>query len=49
MISNCYHKYYNSFRTKSQSDIELLLPTIMALLIDKSKEIERLYFIRDKI
>ena len=30
MISNCYHKYHNSIRTKSESDTELLLSTIMA-------------------
>ena len=42
MISNCYHKFHNSIRTKSQSDTELLLSTTMALLIEQSNEIERL-------
>lgn len=42
ILSNCYHKYHNSIRTKSQSDIELLHSTIMALLIEQSNEIERI-------
>jgi hypothetical protein len=46
MISNCYHKFHNSIRTKSQSDTELLLSTIMSLLIEQSNEIERLKSIK---
>ena len=42
ILSNCYHKYRNSIRTKSQSDIELLHSAIMALLIEQSNEIERI-------
>lgn len=42
ILSNCYHKYHNSIRTKLQSDIELLHSTIMALLIEQSNEIERI-------
>ena len=46
MISNCYHKFHNSIKTKSQSDTELLLSTTMALLIEQSNEIERLKSIK---
>lgn len=42
MISNCYHKYHNSIRTKSKGDPELMLSTMMSLLIEQSNEIERL-------
>jgi hypothetical protein len=42
MISNCYHKYHSSIRTKSESDIELLLSTMMSLLIEQSSEAKRL-------
>lgn len=42
MIANCYHNYYRSIGTKSESDTGLLLSTIMSLLIEQSKEIERL-------
>jgi hypothetical protein len=42
MISNCYHKYHNSIRTKSKGDTELILSTMMSLLIEQSNEIERL-------
>jgi hypothetical protein len=42
MISNCYHTYYQSIKTKSESDGELLLSAIMALLIEQSNELERL-------
>jgi hypothetical protein len=47
MISKCYHKYHNSIITKSESDTELLLSTIMALLIEQSSEIERLSSIKN--
>lgn len=46
MIANCYHEYHNSIRTKSESDTELLLSTIVSLLIQQSKEIESLSSIR---
>jgi hypothetical protein len=42
MISNCYHKYHNLIRTKSNGDTELMLSTMMSLLIEQSNEIERL-------
>jgi hypothetical protein len=42
MISNCYHKYHGSIRSKSESDTDLLLSTIMSLLMGQNKEIERL-------
>ncbi len=48
MIANCYHKYHNSIKTKSQSDTELLFSMIMALLIEQSKEIEILCSIKNQ-
>jgi hypothetical protein len=42
MISNCYHEFHNSIKTKSQSDTELLASTTMTLLIEQSNKIERL-------
>jgi hypothetical protein len=42
MISECYQKYHKSIKTRSQSDTELMLSTIMALLVEQDKEIERL-------
>jgi len=48
MIVNCYHKYHNSIRTKSYSDIELMLATIMSLLLEQSNEIERLSSIKNQ-
>lgn len=48
MISNCYHKYHNSIRTKSQSDQELMLSTMLAILLEQTKEIESLEKIKSQ-
>lgn len=42
MISSCYHKYHNLIKAKSESDTELMLSTLMALLIGQSNEIDKL-------
>lgn len=42
MTGNCYHKFHSSIRTNSVSDTELLLSTLMSLLLEQNKEIERL-------
>lgn len=42
ILSNCYHKYHNSIKTKAKGDAELMLSTLMWLLIDQSNETERL-------
>jgi metal-responsive CopG/Arc/MetJ family transcriptional regulator len=42
LISNCYHKHNKSIQAKSHNDIELFNSLIMALLVEQSKEIERL-------
>jgi len=49
MISDCYHKFHKSIKTKSQSDTELLIPTLMALLIEQSNEIEILIQVNDEL
>ncbi|MDN5845450.1 MAG: hypothetical protein L0H53_04155 [Candidatus Nitrosocosmicus sp.] len=40
MISECYHKYHKSIKTRSQSYTELMLSAIMALLVEQNREIE---------
>ncbi len=47
LISECYHKHHKSIQTKSHNDIESFYSIIMALLMEQSKEIERLERIRD--
>lgn len=42
MISECYHKLHRSIQAKSDNNVELFNSLIMALLIEQSKEIERL-------
>lgn len=46
MTANCYHKFHGSIKTNSVSDTELLLSTIMSLLLEQNKEIERLSSIK---
>ena len=48
MISNCYHKHHNSIRTKSQSDTELIFSTMLAVLLEHTKEIESLEKIKNQ-
>ena len=42
MISECYHRFHKSIQAESANDRELFYSLIMALLIEQSKEIERL-------
>jgi hypothetical protein len=48
ITSNCYHKHHNSIRTKSRSDTELMLSSILALLLEQTKEIESLEKIKNQ-
>jgi hypothetical protein len=48
MTANCYHEFHGSIRSNSVSDTELLLSTIMSLLLEQNKEIERLGSIKDQ-
>jgi len=42
MVSKIYHKRYHAIQTKSESDTELLLSTLMATIIEQNLEIKRL-------
>ena len=42
MVSKVYYKRYQAVRTKSESDSELLLSTLMATIIEQNLEIKRL-------
>jgi len=43
MISKVYYKRCKAIQTKSESDTELLLSTLMATLIEQNLEIKRLF------
>lgn len=42
MVSRVYYKRYQAIQTKSESDTELLLSTLMATIIEQNLEIKRL-------
>ncbi|MDQ3084923.1 MAG: hypothetical protein M3Q77_08940 [Thermoproteota archaeon] len=42
IINEVYYKYQKSILTKSESDTELMLSTLMALLVKQDFDIERL-------
>ncbi|MDQ3083457.1 MAG: hypothetical protein M3Q77_01420 [Thermoproteota archaeon] len=42
MISEAYYKHHKAIQTKSESDTELLLSTLMAIIIEQNVEIKRL-------
>ena len=42
MVSMVYYKRYQAVQTKSESDTELLLSTLMATIIEQNLEIKRL-------
>ena len=42
MINEVYYKYQKSILTKSESDTELLLSTLMAIIMEQNLEIRRL-------
>jgi hypothetical protein len=41
LINEVYYKYQKSIQTKSESDTELLISTIMALLVEQNKELSK--------
>ena len=43
MVSKVYYKRCKAIQTKSESDTELLLSTLMATLIEQNLEIKRLF------
>ena len=42
MVSKVYYKRYKAIQTKSESDTELLLSTLMATIIEQNLEIKKL-------
>ncbi len=42
MVSEVYYKQHKAIRTKSESDTELLLSTLMAIIMEQNLEIRRL-------
>ena len=42
MVSKVYYKRHNAIQTKSESDTELLLSTLMATIIEQNLEIKKL-------
>jgi hypothetical protein len=41
LVNEVYYKYQKSIQTKSESDTELLISTIMALLVAQNKELSK--------
>jgi hypothetical protein len=41
LINEVCYKYQKSIQTKSESDTELLISTIMALLVEQNKELNK--------
>lgn len=41
MINRIYYKYHKSILTNSESDTELFLSTLMALLVEQNKELSK--------
>lgn len=42
MVNEVYYKYQKSIQTKSESDTELMISTLMALLVKQNKELSEL-------
>ena len=42
MVDEVYYKYQKSIQTKSESDTEIMISTIMALLVKQNKELSGL-------
>ena len=49
MVSKVYYKRHKAIQTKSESDTELLLSTLMATLIEQNLEIKRLLIYKSTI
>ena len=41
MVNEVYYKHQKSIQTKSESDTELMISTIMALLVEQNKELSK--------
>ncbi len=41
MVNEAYYKYQKSIQTRSESDTELMISTIMALLVEQNKELSK--------
>jgi hypothetical protein len=41
LVNEVYYKYQKSIQTKSESDTELLISTIMALLVEQNQELSK--------
>ena len=46
MVNEVYFKYQKSIQTKSESDTELMISTIMALLVKQNKELSKFHEIK---
>jgi len=41
LINEAYYKYQKSIQTKSESDTEIMISTIMALLVEQNKDLSK--------
>jgi hypothetical protein len=41
LINKVYYKYQKSIQTKSESDTEIMISTIMALLVEQNKDLNK--------
>jgi hypothetical protein len=41
MVNEVYFKYQKSIQTKSESDAELMISTLMALLVEQNKKLSK--------
>jgi hypothetical protein len=41
LINEVYYKYQKSIQTKSESDTEIMISTIIALLVEQNKELSK--------
>jgi hypothetical protein len=41
LINEVYYKYQKSIQTKSESDTEIMISTIMALLVEQNKDLSK--------
>ena len=41
LINKVYYKYQKSIQTKSESDTEIMISTIIALLVEQNKELSK--------
>ena len=41
MVNEVYFKYQKSIQTKSESDTELMISTLMALLVEQNKKLSK--------